>query len=44
MIESKYSFDNYGVIEGLVKTGENILASATLQAMRLNEDNKATIF
>lgn len=44
MIERKYSFDNYGVIEGVVKTGENILASATLQAMRLNEDNKVTIF
>ena len=40
MIESKYSFDNYGVMEGTVKTGEKILAKATLQAIRLNEDNK----
>ena len=39
MIESKYSFDNYGVIEGTVKTGEKVLAKATLQAIRLNEDN-----
>lgn len=42
MIESKHSFDNYGVIEGVVKAGEIILASATLQAMLLNEDNIAT--
>jgi predicted hotdog family 3-hydroxylacyl-ACP dehydratase len=44
MIESKYSFDNYGVVEGVVKTSEKILATATLQALRLNEDNKAIIF
>jgi predicted hotdog family 3-hydroxylacyl-ACP dehydratase len=40
MLESKYSFDNYGVVEGTVKAGEKILATATLQAMRLNEDNQ----
>ena len=44
MIESKYSFDNYGVVEGTVKAGEKVLATATLQALRLNEDNKAIIF
>jgi len=44
MIESKYSFDNYGVVEGTVKTGEKVLATAVLQALRLNEDNKAIIF
>ena len=44
MIESKYSFDNYGVVEGTVKAGEKILATVTLQALRLNEDNKAIIF
>jgi predicted hotdog family 3-hydroxylacyl-ACP dehydratase len=44
MIERKYSFDNYGVVEGIVKTDEKILATATLQALRLNEDNKAIIF
>lgn len=38
MLESKYSFDNYGVVEGIVKAGEKIVASATLQAMRLNDD------
>ncbi|MGD0278426.1 MAG: hypothetical protein ABSC11_03870 [Smithella sp.] len=36
MITSKYSFDNYGVVEGTVKTGEKILATATLQALRLS--------
>ena len=39
-ITSKYSFDNYGVIEGTVKTGEKVLATATLQALRLNEDDQ----
>ena len=38
MIENKYSFDNYAVVEGTVKTDEKILATATLQALRLNED------
>ncbi len=37
-LESKYAFDNYGVVEGTVKTGEKILATATLQAIRLNDD------
>jgi predicted hotdog family 3-hydroxylacyl-ACP dehydratase len=40
MIENKYSFDNYGVLEGTVKAGEKMLATVTLQALRLNEDNK----
>ena len=40
MIENKYSFDNYAVVEGTVKTDEKILATATLQALRLNEDNE----
>ena len=44
ILESRYSFDNYGVVEGTVKSGEKVLATATLQAMRLNEDNKAIIF
>jgi predicted hotdog family 3-hydroxylacyl-ACP dehydratase len=39
MLESKYTFDNYGVVEGIIKSGEEVLATATLQAMRLNEDN-----
>jgi predicted hotdog family 3-hydroxylacyl-ACP dehydratase len=39
-VESKYTFDNYAVVEGTVRTGETILATATLQAMRLNEDNQ----
>ena len=43
-LKSKYSFDNYGVLEGVVKTGKKILATATLQALRLNKDNKAIIF
>ena len=40
MIENKYSFDNYAVVEGIVKTDEKVLATATLQALRLNEDNE----
>jgi predicted hotdog family 3-hydroxylacyl-ACP dehydratase len=40
MIENKYTFDNYAVVEGTVITGEKVLATATLQALRLNEDNK----
>jgi len=40
MIENKYTFDNYAVVEGTIKTGEKVLATATLQAMSLNEDNK----
>ena len=39
-LESKYSFDNYGVVEGIVKTGEKVLATAILQAMRLNDDSQ----
>lgn len=40
ILKNSYSFDNYGVVEGTVKTGEKVLATATLQAMRLNEDNQ----
>ncbi len=40
MLENKYSFDNYGVVEGIAKTGEKILAKATLQAMRLKDDDQ----
>jgi len=40
MLESKYSFDNYGVVEGTVRSGDKILATATLQAMRLNDDDQ----
>jgi predicted hotdog family 3-hydroxylacyl-ACP dehydratase len=36
--ESLYSFDKYGVIEGVVKSGDDILVTAVLQAMRLNDD------
>ena len=39
MLESKYSFDNYGVVEGIVKAGDKTLAVATLQAMILNKDS-----
>ena len=44
MIENKYTFDNYAVVEGTVKTGEKVLATAALQALRLNEEDKAIIF
>lgn len=39
-VESRYALDNYGVVEGTVKSGEKILATATLQALRLNDDNQ----
>jgi predicted hotdog family 3-hydroxylacyl-ACP dehydratase len=38
MLESKYSFDHYGVVEGTVRSGDDILATATLQAIRLNDE------
>ena len=37
-VSSLSAFDNYGVIEGVVKSGDEILLSAVLQAIRLNED------
>ena len=39
MIENKHSFDNYAVVKGTIKTGEKVLATAVLQALRMNEDN-----
>lgn len=39
-LESTNAFDNYGVVEGTVQSGEKILATATLQALLLNEDNR----
>lgn len=44
MIESKYSLENYGVVEGIVKTGNQTLATVTLQALRMNEENNFKIF
>jgi predicted hotdog family 3-hydroxylacyl-ACP dehydratase len=38
-VKSLYSFDNYGVIEGTVKSGEDVLALAVLQALRMDDDN-----
>jgi len=38
-VKSMYSFDNYGVIEGTVKCGEDVLAVAVLQALRMDENN-----
>ena len=42
-IKSLYSFDNYGVIEGTVKSSEDVLAVALLQALRM-DDNTLKIF
>ena len=42
-VKSLYSFDNYGVIEGTVKSGEDVLAVAVLQALRM-DDNTLKIF
>ena len=38
VVKSLYSFDNYGVIEGTVKSGEDVLAVAVLQALRMDDD------
>lgn len=38
LIESKHSLENYGVVEGTVKSGDAVLARMTLQAMILNKD------
>ena len=35
-VKSLYSFDNYGVIEGTVKSGEDVLVVAVLQALRMD--------
>jgi predicted hotdog family 3-hydroxylacyl-ACP dehydratase len=37
-VRSLYAFEQYGVIEGIVKSGDDILLTAILQAMRLNHD------
>jgi predicted hotdog family 3-hydroxylacyl-ACP dehydratase len=37
-VKSLYAFENYGVIEGIVKSGDDILVTAVLQALRLNDD------
>lgn len=37
-VGNSYSFDNYSVINGTIKTGEEILAVIVLQALRMNED------
>jgi len=31
--------DDYAVVDGIVKSGEDIIARAVIQALRLNEDN-----
>jgi predicted hotdog family 3-hydroxylacyl-ACP dehydratase len=42
-VKSMYSFDNYGVIEGTVKSGDKIVATMVLQALRMDGD-KENIF
>jgi predicted hotdog family 3-hydroxylacyl-ACP dehydratase len=39
-VHSKSSFDNYGVVQGTIKRGEDVLATIVLQALRLNEDGE----
>ena len=36
-VKSLYSFDNYGVIEGIVKSGDDVLVAAVLQALRMDD-------
>jgi predicted hotdog family 3-hydroxylacyl-ACP dehydratase len=38
VVRSLYALDEYGVIEGEVKSGDDILLTAILQAIRLNHD------
>jgi predicted hotdog family 3-hydroxylacyl-ACP dehydratase len=38
-VTSQYAFDNYGVVEGIVKSGDEVVATMVLQALRLNDDN-----
>lgn len=35
-VRSLYAMESYGVIEGIVKAGDEVLLTAVLQAMRLN--------
>jgi len=37
-VSNSYSFDNYSVIKGTVRAGEEIIAVIILQALRMNED------
>jgi len=37
-VKSLYSFDNYGVIEGTVRSGDDVLVVAVLQALRMDDD------
>lgn len=37
-VNNLYAFDRYGVIEGVVKSGDDLLLTAVLQAIRLNND------
>lgn len=37
-VKSLYAMESYGVIEGIVKSGDDVLLTAILQAMRLNQD------
>lgn len=37
-VGNSYSFDNYSVINGTIKAGEEILAVIVLQALRMNEN------
>ena len=37
-VRSLYALESYGVIEGIVKSGDDVLLKAVLQAMRLNHD------
>jgi predicted hotdog family 3-hydroxylacyl-ACP dehydratase len=37
-VNNLYAFDRYGVIEGVVKSGDDVLLTAVLQAICLNND------
>lgn len=37
-VNNLYAFDRYGMIEGIVKSGDDVLLTAVLQAICLNND------
>lgn len=39
-VNSKYTMGSYAVVQGTIKSGEDVLAEIVLQALRLNEDSQ----
>lgn len=43
-VKNAYSLDNYGIIEGVVKIGNDVSVTAVIQALRMDDDNNMKIF